>query len=245
MSYKARVLAAVLCSLVAAAAVASDRPYLAATNAVVDEDDDNVTALESWFELSRRFREFRFEPEYNFDPRNAVRIELGISSDRRFEDVVRRRGAEVEFKHFFTDLARTGYGTGVIVALDWDDRRGGGESFERPAEHRWGIGGAGLMSLRPMPDTLLHINLGGVKESGEGARARWALAVEHAIVRRTTLFAEAGATAGDERLIHGGVRHWIKRERFAVDLTVGRRRGGEVPPSTFITLGIALQDLSW
>jgi hypothetical protein len=245
MSLGARVLAAVLCFLVAAAAFASDRPYLAATNAVVDEDDDNVTAVESFFEFSRRFREFRFEPEYNFDPRNAVRVELGVSRDRRFEDAVRKRGAEVEFKHFFTDLARAGYGTGVIVALDWDDRRGGRASFEEPAEHRWAISAAGLMSLQPTPDTLLHLNLGGVNETGEGARARWALAVEHAIVRRTAVFAEAGATAHDERLIHGGVRHWIKRERFAVDLTVGRRRGGDVPPSTFITLGIALQDISW
>jgi len=63
-------------------------------------------------------------------------------------------------------------------------------------------------------------------------------------VRRTTLFAEAGARAGEQRLFHGGVRHWVKRDRFAVDLTVGRRRG-EPASSTFITLGIALQDIYW
>jgi hypothetical protein len=63
-------------------------------------------------------------------------------------------------------------------------------------------------------------------------------------VRRASLFVEAGAVAVEERLVHGGVRHWVKRERFAIDLTVGRRHS-EPAASTFITLGIALQDIGW
>jgi hypothetical protein len=104
------------------------------------------------------------------------------------------------------------------------------------------LSSSGLATLRPTPDTLLHFNLGAVKESGESARARWAVAIEHEVVRRTTLFVEAGAIAREERLIHGGIRHWVKRERFAVDLTVGRRRG-DLPGSTFVTIGVALQDI--
>lgn len=240
MSIAQSVLAAVLFSFVAAAALASDRPYLAATNAVADEDDDNVAALETWFEFSRRFGEFRFEPEYNFDPRNAMRVELGVARDGRFDPAVRTRGAEVEYKHLFTDIARSGYGSGIIAAIDWADRSGG-EEVERDHVHAWSIGVAGLTTLRPTPDTLLHFNLGAVKETAETLHARWALAVEHEIVRRTTLFAEAGASTGEQRLVHGGVRHWIKRDRFAVDLTIGRRRG-DPAGSTFVTLGIALQD---
>lgn len=240
MTIGQQVLAAALLCCLAQAAVASDRPYLAATSAVAEEDDDNVAALETWIETSRRFREFRFEPEYNFDPRNAVRIELGAARDRRFESPVRTRGAEVEFKHLFTDLARSGFGSGVIVGVDWDDRRGGDEE----SEHSWSLGTSGLATLRPTPDTLVHFNLGAVKENGESAGARWAVAIEHEIVRRTTLFLEAGAVAHEERLIHGGLRYWVKRERFAVDLTVGRRRG-DLPGSTLVTIGIALQDIGW
>lgn len=220
--------------------MASDRPYLAATNAVVDEDDDGVVAVETWVEASRRFREFRFEPEYNFDPRNAVRIELGINRDRRVDPAQRNRAGEIEYKHLFTDLARTGYGTGVIVALDRDITKASGE----PSEGNWAVGAAGLLSLRPTQDTLAHFNVGAIKPHGERTRLRWATAVEHEIVRRTSLFIEAGATAREERLVHAGVRHWVKRERFAVDLTIGRRHG-EPAAATFVTVGIALQDLGW
>jgi hypothetical protein len=244
MTLVERALAGTLLYLLAATALASDRPYLVATTAVVDEDDDNVAALESWIEASQGLREFRFEPEYNFDPRNAVRVELGIASDRRFDPVVRSRGAELEYKHLFTDLARSGYGSGVIVGVDWDDRSGGHDGEELGGEHTWSLDVVGLTTLRPTPDTLLHLNLGAVKESSQGARARWAVAAEHEIVHRTILFAELGGTAGEQRLIHGGLRHWVKRERFAVDLTVGRRYRAPAD-SNFITIGIALQDIGW
>jgi hypothetical protein len=235
--------AAFACSVVTTA-LASDRPYLAATSAVAEEDDDRVAALESWIESSRRFLEFRFEPEYNFDPRNAVRVELGIARDRRFDPAIRSRGVEVEYKHLFTDLARSGYGSGFIIGVDWDDRSGAGEGAEDQGGSKWSLGAAGLATLRPTPDTLVHFNLGGVKAAGDAARTRWAVAVEHEVVRRTTLFVEAGAIAGDQRLVHGGVRHWVKRDRFAIDLTVGRRRG-DPANSTFVTIGIALQDIYW
>ena len=242
MAFFARALAAVLFCL-PAAALASDRPYLAATNAVADEDDDNVIALESWIESARRFREFRFEPEYNFDPRNAVRFELGIARDHRTDPAVNSRGAEIEFKHLFTDLARSGFGAGVIVGVDWDGRRAGLEGAEQGV-HAWSLGAAGLVTLRPTADTLIHFNLGGLKATNEGAHARWAVAAEHEIVRRTTLFVEAGATAHEQRLVHAGLRHWVKRERFAIDLTAGRRHG-DPASSSFVTLGIALQDIYW
>ena len=244
MTLVERALAGTLFCLLGATALASDRPYLVATNAVADEDDYGVIALESWIETSHGFREFRFEPEYNFDPYNAVRVELGIASDRRFDPTVRSRGAEIEYKRLFTDLARSGYGAGVIVGVDWDDRSRGSDGEDLGAEYAWSMDVVGLTTLRPTPDTLVHLNLGAVKESDQHARARWAVAAEHEIVHRTMLFAEVGGTAGEEWLIHGGLRHWIKRERFAVDLTVGRRYRDPADGS-FITIGIALQDIGW
>jgi hypothetical protein len=242
MSLAVRVVAVMLSSLSAAAVLASDRPYLAATTAVVEDDDDRVFELETWIESAYRFGEFRFEPEYNFDPRNAVRVELGIARDRRSDPTVRSRGAEVEFKHLFTDLARSGFGSGVIVAVDWDDRSGAQEESDNG--HNWAFGATGLLSLRPTTDTLVHFNLGAEKEEREKVHARWAVAIEHEIVRRTTLFAEAGSVSSEQRLVHGGVRYWVKRERFALDLTVGRRYGNPVD-NTFFTFGIALHDIVW
>ena len=46
------------------------------------------------------------------------------------------------------------------------------------------------------------------------------IAAEREVWRRTSLFAEA-ARDREGRLLHAGVRHWIKRERLAVD---GRQR---------------------
>ncbi|HTT10556.1 MAG TPA: hypothetical protein VMG60_06690 [Burkholderiaceae bacterium] len=237
-----RALAGMLFCFLASLAQASDRPYLVATDAVADEDDYDVAGIESWLESSQKYQEFRFEPEYNFDPSNAVRVELAIARDRRFDQSVRSRGVELEYKHLFTDLQRSGYGSGVIAGLDWDDRSAAVGGEEGGPEHTWSLDIVALTTLRPTPDTLVHFNLGAVKESGQGAHARWAVAAEHEIIRRTTLFAEAGGSAGEERLIHGGLRHWIRRERFAVDLTVGRRY---LAPAdrTFITIGIALQDM--
>ena len=167
---------------------------------------------------------------------------MGIARDRRVDPTVRSRGAEVEFKHLFTDLARSGLGSGVNIALDWDDRSGAQEGSDNG--QTWALGATGLVSLRPTPDTLVHFNLGAGKEEREGLHARWAVAVEHEIVRRTTLFAEAGSVSSEQRLIHGGVRYWVKRERFAIDVTVGRPYGSPVD-NTFITLGIARHDIDW
>src|SRR5262249_17632606 len=207
MANATRFVVAVLLCFLAATARASDRPYLSATNAVADEDDENVAALESWFEISRHISEFRFEPEYNFNPRNAVRVELGIARDRRFDPVDRSRGAEVEYKHLFTDIARSDFGSGIIIGVDWGGHSIALDAGEDRGDHIWSLETAGLLSLRPTPDTLVHFNLGGIRETGGRTRGRWAIAVEHEVVRRTTLFVEAAATASEERLLHGGVRY--------------------------------------
>ena len=82
MTLAVRVLAAMLSFLPTAAVLASDRPYLAATHAVAEDDDDRVFELETWIESAHRFGEFRFEPEYNFDPRNYAFVAVDWEKDR-------------------------------------------------------------------------------------------------------------------------------------------------------------------
>jgi len=42
------------------------------------------------------------------------------------------------------------------------------------------------------------------------------VAIERELFKRTTLFAEL-AREGEATLLHAGARHWIKREKIALD----------------------------
>ncbi len=64
-----------------------------------------------------------------------------------------------------------------------------------------------------------------------------ALAAEREAWKRTSLFAEVAREA-EGRLLHGSVRHWIKRERLAADLAWQRVRSDELRGSG-IVLGVA------
>ena len=88
---------------------------------------------------------------------------------------------------------------------------------------------------------LLHLNLGVSKPRDERRVFTGALAAEREVFRRTTLFAE-WARDEDGRLLHGGVRYWIKRETLAVDLAWQRVRSDDSRGSG-VVLGIAWYDL--
>jgi len=67
---------------------------------------------------------------------------------------------------------------------------------------------------------LLHLNAGftRLREQREWITAA---ALEREVFKRTVLFGEI-AHIGDSTLLHGGVRHWVKREKLAVDLSLQR-----------------------
>ena len=67
------------------------------------------------------------------------------------------------------------------------------------------------------------------------------IAAEREVWRRTSLFAEL-AREREGRLLHAGVRHWIKREHLAFDIAWQRVRSDEVRGSG-IVLGLAWYDL--
>ena len=96
-------------------------------------------------------------------------------------------------------------------------------------------------TLAALPTTDLDLLVIGGGITGAGIARDAALrGVSVALIERTDF--AAGTSSRSSKLIHGGVRYWVKRERFAIDLTVGRRRG-DPANSPFVTIGIALQDM--
>jgi hypothetical protein len=212
---------------------AADRPFLATTSAAAEEDDDQVWTLESWVQRVGSQRGFSIAAEYAFDPTTSVQLEFMRAHDRGTGETDRE--VEIEFKHLFNHIARDGYGWGVAASLGLDKSEG----------HGWTGGGASLTVPFTLQlwqgDGLLHLN-GGVEKARDTRRA-WSLsaAIERTVFRHTTLFAELART-GDTTVLHGGVRHWIKREKLALDLSAQRvRRDGT--HETGVVLGLGWYDL--
>ena len=209
--------AAALAVLWAAAlpALAGDRPYLATSSAAAEEDDDALWSVESWAQRVGSLRTLSIAPEYAFDPTTSLQFEFSRSLDRRTRDT--EHSAEIEVKHLFNHIARDGYGWGIVAALAFDKLPGSG--WRR-----------GAMSLT-LPFTLalgqgdgaLHLNAGLSKPRDARRETLLSAAIERQVAKGTTLFAEV-AREGDSTLLHGGVRWWLKKEKFALDLAWQRLR---------------------
>ncbi len=126
---------------------------------------------------------------------------------------------EIELKHLFNGIGRDGWGCGLDVAVGattvdeagWRTQR---LSIKLPC----------TLALRE-GDAMLHINAGLQKLRDE--RREWvaSTAFEHKPDTLTKLFVELGRE-DRSTLLHGGVRHWLKRDKLAVDLSVQQLRSG-------------------
>ena len=87
----------------------------------------------------------------------------------------------------------------------------------------------------------MHLNAGASWPRGE--RREWgrSLVLEAEVWRRTTLFGEL-ARLGEATLVHAGVRHWLRRERWALDVSVQRVRSDGLRESGFV-VGVGWYDL--
>ncbi len=216
-----------------ATSAAADRPFLATDSAAAEEDDDNVWSVESWLARTARVRTLTVAPEYAFNPTTSVQLELSRARDR----VARETGYEADFevKYLFNHIARDGYGVGVIAALGWDKAgsagwRRGSASLNVPFTWSFADHGAAL-----------HVNGGIEKASGERRAWTRSAVLEGEVARRTTAFGEF-ARAGGERLAHAGVRHWLQREKLALDVSWQRVRAQDGRASG-IVIGLGLYDL--
>ena len=217
-----------------AAAQAADRPYLFANSAAAEEDEEQVWSVENWYRQAGKQKSLTIAPEYAFDPDTSLQVELRRTLDR---NAGKGHEIEIEAKRLFNRISRDGWGWGVVAAIDME--RPKGEPWERaavslsvPLTVHIGEGGS---------EGTLHVNAGIAKPREARRVFTGVIAGEREVWKRTSLFAELAREA-DGRLLHGGVRHWIKRERLAVDLAWQRVRSDEVRGSG-IVLGIAWYDL--
>jgi len=212
------------------AAHANDRPLQVARTAVM-EDDEHTWSFESWVQRLGTVRGLSFEPEYTFGAGTSVQAELTKLKDRTGRETGHE--AEVEFKHLFNDIARDGWGIGVSAAVGSARTHEAGTlrtvSFKLPLSLQLGEGWG-----------LLHLNAGA--EKTQHARREWtaAAAIEHEVYKRTTLFAEL-AREGDTKFAQVGVRHWLRKEKLALDFSLQQHREGGERRSGFI-LGLGLYD---
>ncbi|HEU5296987.1 MAG TPA: hypothetical protein VFU71_19550 [Burkholderiaceae bacterium] len=225
--------AAVALALATAPLLADDRPYVVVSSAAAEEDDDGVWSIESWATQLDRVRTFNVAPEYAFSPTTSLQLQLAGARDR--DNRASASFAELEFKQLFNHIARDGYGWGMVA---WLGAVKDGSTAVRRDE--WGLKVPFTLSLWE-GDGLLHVNAGFVREREQGRLWIAALALQREVWKRSVLFGEL-ARVGDATFVHGGLRHWVKRERLALDLSLQRSRIDGAWHNG-VTLGIGWYDL--
>ncbi len=218
-----RVQTAVISLLLAAASLpagANDRPFEAARTAV-SEDDDQVWSFEVWARRIGTVRSITIEPDYSFDPANSMQIELTRKLDRSGHETGHE--VEVEYKHVFNRLARDGWGWALSAAVGAERNGTGATTTTRTATVRLPVSvdlgqWTGSSTIAP----LLHLNIGLHKASEARRVVSNAVALEQTLFKRSLLFAE-WAREGDQRVAELGLRHWLQKEKLALDIAWQQR----------------------
>lgn len=224
---------AAMASLSGIPAVAADRPFLATASAAAEEDDDNVWSVETLFQRLGPVRGFAVAPEYAFNPTTSIQVEFARVRDRAAGETTQQ--AELEVKHLFNHIARDGYGVGIVASVGFGKAQGG--SFRRD---EWNLALPFTLALWEGSGAL-HVNAGVSWPRGERREWNRSLAIEREVWKRTTLFGEV-ARLGDATLVHAGVRHWLRREKLALDVSAQRVRADGARESGFV-IGLGWYDL--
>ncbi len=217
--------------LLAISAQANDRPFQIARSAVM-EDDQQVGSFESWAERRGSVRGLSVEPEYTFSDGYSLQFQLSRYVDTRGEQTGHE--TELEFKKVFNHIGRDGYGVALSASLGAERSRESGASrslsLKLPISVMLAEGGP-----------TLHLNPGLSKASA--SRRAWtsAIAIEHGVYKRTTAFAEL-AHEGPLRFAQIGARHWLRKDRLAIDIAWQQQRGSDGRASGLI-VGLGWYDL--
>ena len=217
--------------LLAISAQANDRPFQIARSAVM-EDDQQVGSFESWAERRGSVRGLSVEPEYTFSDGYSLQFQLSRYGDTRGEQTGHE--TELEFKKVFNHIGRDGYGVALSASLGAERSRESGASrslsLKLPISVMLAEGGP-----------TLHLNPGLSKASA--SRRAWtsAIAIEHGVYKRTTAFAEL-AHQGPLRFAQIGARHWLRKDRLAIDIAWQQQRGSDGRASGLI-VGLGWYDL--
>jgi hypothetical protein len=178
------------------------------------EDDEQVWSMESWLERRGTVRGLSIESEYTFSGGFSIQMQLSRYVDRHGDE--RGDEAEVEFKKIFNNIERDGWGVAASMAL----------GHERTTE----AGSLRTLGLKlPLSfqladaGTLLHLDPGLSKASGERRTWTGSMGIEQPIHKRSFLFAEL-AHEGELRFAQIGVRHRVRKERLALDFSWQQQR---------------------
>lgn len=226
-------LAVLLGTLTVSSVHAGDRPYVALVTAAAEEDDDQVWSIDTTFDRLGPIRTLGVQAEYAFNPTTSLQIGYGTARERGTG--ARAQAVELEFKHLFNHIARDGWGWGLSIqhtAVKAPDEgwRGGNWDLVLPFSLRVGDGGA-----------LLHANVGWSKARGESGERFVAIGGETEIFRRVVLFGEL-AREGASTLANVGIRHWVRKDRLAFDVSLQRQRGDGSRDSGLV-VGLSWYDL--
>lgn len=193
---------------------ANDRPFQVARSAVM-EDDEEVWSIESWLERRGPVRGLSIEPEYTFGGGTSLQMQLSRYVDRQGDDTGHE--TEIEFKQIFNPIERDGWGLAFSAALGHERTNEAGSvrtlGLKLPLSIALGDGG-----------TLLHLDPGLSQASGERRAWTSSMAIEQPFYKRSFAFAEV-AHEGTLRFAQVGVRHWVRKERLAIDFAWQQQRG--------------------
>ncbi|HEY4067389.1 MAG TPA: vWA domain-containing protein [Burkholderiaceae bacterium] len=211
---------------------ANDRPFQVARTAVL-EDDEQVWSFESWAQRLGTTRGLSVEPEYSFSGGFSIQAELTRYVDRH--DSETGHETEIEFKQIFNNVARDGWGWGLSASLAAERTRESGGTvpsigIKLPVSIALGEGGG-----------FLHLDAGIGK--ARDARRAWSgsAGIERELFRRTLFFAEL-AREGETTFMQVGARHWLKRDKLAIDFSLQQRQADGEHASGFI-VGLGWYDL--
>ena len=211
---------------------ADDRPFLRLDTAKVEDDSDHTLEVSSLLSQTRAQQALQVRLEYNVNPLLAAEMELGQSRERA--GPAREHDLELGVRQVLVDHHREGWGLAMRWALDWQRSAPGAWAFEGPV--------AVAIALLPLADrgTYLHANLGVSRsQSQDNTRAVWGLGADHVLTRQFTLFGELGGRVLQDRLLHGGVRWWLRHDKVALDVSASRTRTlatGEVAQGVHVGL---------
>lgn len=197
-------------------AQAEDRPFLRLDTALVG-DDERTLEVSTLLSRTRDEHSLRVRLEYNLSPVLAAEMEMGWANERG--GPARERNLELGVRQVLVDHHREGWGLAVRWAMEW----------EKSAAQSWRLDGPVVVAAFVLPlmdkQGRLHANLGASRRNSVGnTRAVWGVGADVPVARSFALFAEAAGRVTDDRLVHGGLRWWIKPEKLAFDVSLSRTR---------------------
>ena len=212
---------------------ADDRPFLRTATAVVEDDDERVFEFSATGLSHRHGDGLSLQGGYSFSPTLSVEGELGLSRDRAEGSKGREAGLGVW--QAWIDPAREGWGLAGKLSAEWD------QASDEPRQRT--LRGVVAASL-PLSgkQVWLHANAGVEQREGEGRVGIWSLATQGELNRRWALFGEIASSSRRDELAQFGVRHWIKRDKIALDLALGRERVAQ-DRRGFVAAGLAFYDI--